>query len=127
MFFLTLKHVTKNDVVFCATTPFTLPYSDVGDKVTSVSDPSLRLYQSTVMAGLVQPTSLVTRTFVSLMAFYSALLIVTIGRDVGALLLAYKGVENRKIKFIPNWPLLPIEYREIAVGSPFRPSGIIRD
>src|SRR6266478_4575660 len=66
MFFATLKHVTKNDVVLCVTTPFTLPYSvTLATKLRGASA-TLLIYdlfpEALVMAGLVQPTSLVTRT-----------------------------------------------------------------
>jgi glycosyltransferase involved in cell wall biosynthesis len=46
--------------------------------------------------------------------------IITIGRDVEALLLAYKGVTKEKINFIPNWTLLPVGYRELAPDNRFR-------
>jgi putative colanic acid biosynthesis glycosyltransferase WcaI len=126
MFFATLKHVTKNDVVLCVTTPFTLPYSvTLATKLRGASATLLihDLYpEALVMAGLVQPTSLVTRTlrFANGLEFRALAAIITIGCDVEALLLAYKGVESRKIKFIPNWTLLPIGYREIATGNAFR-------
>ena len=126
MFFAILKHVTENDVVLCVITPFTLPYSvTLATKLRGASATPLigDLYPKVlVMAGLVQPTSLVTRTlrFAIGLLFRALDTLVTIGRDVEALLLACKGVESRKIKFIPNWALLPIGYREIAVGSSFR-------
>ena len=46
--------------------------------------------------------------------------IITIGRDVEALLLTYKSVASRKIKFVPNWALLPIGYRKMIAGNSFR-------
>jgi len=126
IFFATLKHVARNDVVLCVTTPFTLPYSvTLATKLRGASA-TLLIYdlypEALVMAGLVQPTSLVTRTlrFANGLEFRALAAIITIGRDVEALLLAYKGIESRKIKFIPNWTLLPIGYREIAAGNAFR-------
>jgi colanic acid biosynthesis glycosyl transferase WcaI len=64
----------------------------------------------------------VTRTlrFAKCLLFRALDTIIIIGRGVEALLLAYKGVESRKIKFIPNWALLPIGYREIAVDNSYR-------
>src|ERR1700687_3588028 len=67
MFFVTLKHVTKNDVVLCVTTPFTLPYSvTLATKLRGASA-TLLIYdlypEALVMAGLVQSRSLVTRMF----------------------------------------------------------------
>jgi colanic acid biosynthesis glycosyl transferase WcaI len=126
MFFATLKHVTKNDVVLCVTTPFTLPYAVTLAAKLRGASAALLIYdlypEALVMAGFVQPSSLVTRTFRFLngILFRALAAIITIGRDVEALLITYRGVESQKIKFIPNWPLLPIGYREVAVGSSFR-------
>jgi colanic acid biosynthesis glycosyl transferase WcaI len=126
MFFATLKHVTKNDVVLCVTTPFTLPYSvTLATKLRGASA-TLLIYdlypEALVMAGFLQPSSWVTRTFrfANGLLFRTLAAIITIGRDVEALLLAYEGVESRKIKFIPNWTLIPIGYREIVAGNAFR-------
>ena len=46
--------------------------------------------------------------------------IITIGRDVAPLLLAYKGVRPERINFIPNWTLLPAGYRQAAPDNRFR-------
>src|SRR5450631_2277648 len=126
IFFATLKHVTKNDVVLCVTTPFTLPYSvTLATKLRGASA-TLLIYdlypEALVMAGFLQPSSWVTRTFrfANGLLFRTLAAIITIGRDVEALLLAYEGVESRKIKFIPNWTLIPIGYREIVAGNAFR-------
>jgi len=126
MFFAILKHVTKNDVVLCVTTPFMLPYTvTLATKLRGASA-TLLIYdlypEALIMAGLVQPRSLLAKSFrVANGLLFGALdLIITIGRDVEALLLAYKDVESRKIKFIPNWALLPIGYREITAGNSFR-------
>jgi len=126
MFFAILKHVTKNDVVLCVTTPFMLPYAvTLAAKLRGASATLVihDLYpEALIMAGLVQPRSLLARLFrVANGLLFGALdLIITIGRDVEALLLAYKGVEGRKIKFISNWTLLPIGYREPALGNSLR-------
>jgi colanic acid biosynthesis glycosyl transferase WcaI len=126
MFFATLRHVTKNDVVLCITAPFALPYSvTLATRLRGASATLLihDLYpEALVMAGLVQPGSLVVKTirFANGLLFGALDAIITIGRDVEALLLAYKNVESGKIKFIPNWVLLPIGYREINGGNSFR-------
>jgi colanic acid biosynthesis glycosyl transferase WcaI len=126
MFFVTFKHVTKNDVVLCVTTPFTLPYAvTLATKLRGASA-TLLIYdlypEALIMAGLVQPGSFVTRTirFANGLLFGALDAIITIGRDVEALLLTYKSVERRQIKFIPNWALLPIGYRKIADSNSFR-------
>lgn len=126
MFFATLKHVSKNDVVLCVTTPFTLPYSvTLAAKLRGASVVLLiyDLYpEALVMAGLAKPGSLVVKAirWANGLLFGALDAIITIGRDVEVLLLAYKSVVARKIKFIPNWTLLPIGYREISKGNSFR-------
>ncbi len=126
MFFTTLKHVTRDDVVLCVTTPFALPYSVALATKLRRAKAILLIYdlypEALIMAGLVQPQSLVAKTirFANGLLFPALAAIVTIGRDVEALLLAYEKVEPRKIKFIPNWVLLPIGYREITAGNSFR-------
>jgi colanic acid biosynthesis glycosyl transferase WcaI len=126
MFIATLRHVTQNDVVLCVTTPFVLPYpvalATKWRKATAV----LLIYdlypEALVMSGLVQPRSMVARAirFANGLLFPALDAIITIGRDVEQLLLAYKNVEHRKIHFIPNWALLPIGYREIVANNSFR-------
>jgi colanic acid biosynthesis glycosyl transferase WcaI len=126
MFFATLKHVGKDDVVLSVTTPFTLPYSvTLATRLRRASATLLihDLYPDVlIMARLVQPGSLVARAirFANGLLFPALDAIITIGRDVEPLLLAYKGVDRRKIKFIPNWTLIPIGYREISAGNNFR-------
>ena len=127
MFFATFKHVTKDDVVLCVTSPFTLPYAVVLAAKLRRASAALVIYdlypEALVMAGFVQPTSLVARSirFANGILFGALDSIITIGRDVEALLLTYKSVKDRrKIKFIPNWALLPIGYREPAIGNSFR-------
>jgi|SRR5882724_2744071 len=126
MFFATLKRVTRNDVVLSVTTPFVPPYSVTLAAKLRGASVALLIYdlypEALVMAGLVQPGSLVARTIrVANGILFGALdAIITIGRDVEPLLLNYKSVESRQIRFIPNWALLPIGYREIANGNSFR-------
>ena len=126
IFFATLKNVTKNDVVLCVTNPFTLPYSVTLAAKLRGARATLLIYdlypEALEVAGLLQPSSLVAKTIrLANGVLFGALdAIITIGRDVEALLLAYKGVEERKITFIPNWTLIPIGYREIDVDNPFR-------
>jgi glycosyltransferase involved in cell wall biosynthesis len=126
MFFATLKHVGRSDVVLCVTTPFALPYPVTLATRLRHASAVLLIYdlypEALVMAGLVQPRSLVARAirFANGLLFPALDAIITIGRDVEALLLAYKHVARQKIKFVPNWALLPIGYSEIAAGNSFR-------
>jgi len=126
MFFATLKHVTKNDVVLSVTTPFAVPYLVTLAAKLRGASAALLIYdlypEALIMAGLVLPGSLVAKTIrlANRILFGSLDAIITIGRDVEALLLTYKSVDSRKIRFVPNWALLPIGYREIANGNFFR-------
>ena len=103
--------------MLCVTTPFALPYSVALATKLRKASAVLLIYdlypEALVMAGLAQPQSVVAKAirFANGLLFPALDAIITIGRDVEALLLAYKNVESRKIKFIPNWVLLPIGYR----------------
>ncbi|MBR1249292.1 glycosyltransferase family 4 protein [Bradyrhizobium sp. AUGA SZCCT0169] len=126
MFFATLTRASRNDVVFCVTTPFTLPYAVVLAAKLRGAATALLIYdlypEALEASGLIKPRSLTARLFrlVNGALFRALDAIITIGRDVKPLLLAYKGVGHEKIHFIPNWTLLPIGYREPAPGNRFR-------
>lgn len=102
-FFATLKHVKAGDVVLCVTTPFALPYLvTLATKLRKASAVLLiyDLYpEALVMAGLVRPQSLVARAirFANGLLFAALDTIITIGRDVEALLLAYGKVTSDRI------------------------------
>ena len=126
MFFATLKHVAKHDVVLCVTTPFMLPYSVTLATRLRGAAAVLLIYdlypEAMIMAGLVLPRSLTARIirFANGFLFGALDTIITIGRDVEALLLTYRRVDSRQIRFIPNWALLPIRYRVIDPDNSFR-------
>ena len=46
--------------------------------------------------------------------------IITIGRDMNILLMAYPRMSADKIVLIPNWATLPVHYREIAADNCYR-------
>jgi glycosyltransferase involved in cell wall biosynthesis len=73
-------------------------------------------------AALIKPGSLTARLFrlANAALFRSLDAIVTVGRDVAPLLLAYSGVAREKIHFIPNWTLLPVGYRDAAPDNRYR-------
>lgn len=125
-FFSTLTRATRADVVFCVTTPFTLPYAVVLAAKLRGAATALLIYdlypEALEAAALIKPRSLAARLFrLANGALFRALdAIVTVGRDVEPLLLAYKGVDREKIHFIPNWTLLPVGYREPAPDNRFR-------
>lgn len=126
MFFSTLVRVKRSDIVFCVTAPFTLPYGVIlAAKLRGAATALLihDLYPEALeQAELVKPRSLTTRLIrlANAVLFRSLDAIVTIGRDVELLLLAYKGVTREKINFIPNWTLLPVGYREVSPDNRFR-------
>jgi colanic acid biosynthesis glycosyl transferase WcaI len=126
MFFSVIRRAGPNDVVFCVTTPFTLPYGVVLAAKLRGAAALLLIYdlypEALEAAGFVKPTSIASR----LLRFANGLLfrhldsIVVIGRDVPPLLARYQGVAPGKIELIPNWVLLPIAYRSIDSRNRFR-------
>jgi glycosyltransferase involved in cell wall biosynthesis len=126
MFAATLRRAARQDVVFCVTTPFTLPYGVMFAARLRGAATVLLIYdlypEALQAAGLAKQTSLTARLIrlANGVLFRALDAIVTIGRDVEPLLLAYKGVTPDKIHFIPNWTLLPPGYREVAAGNRFR-------
>ena len=126
IFFATLRRAGPNDVVFCVTTPFTLPYAAaLAARLRGAANVLLiyDLYPEVLeAAGLATPSSLASRLLrlANSLLFRALDAIITIGRDVEPLLLAYKGVTPAKIHFIPNWTLLPAFYREASPDNRFR-------
>jgi glycosyltransferase involved in cell wall biosynthesis len=126
MFFATLRHVAADDAVLCVTTPFALPYPVTLAAKLRGAAAVLLIYdlypEALEVAGLLRPGSLLAKAlrFANGVLFGSLDAIITIGRDVEAILLAYDKVESRRIKFIPNWALMPLGYREMAPDNPYR-------
>jgi colanic acid biosynthesis glycosyl transferase WcaI len=126
IFFATLRRAGPNDVVFCVTTPFTLPYAAaLAARLRGAANVLLiyDLYPEVLeAAGLATPSSLPARLLrlANSLLFRALDAIITIGRDVEPLLLAYKGVKPAKIHFIPNWTLLPVFHREASPDNRFR-------
>lgn len=126
MFFSVVRRARSRDIVFCITTPFTLPYAVIlaaklrqATTVLLVHD----LYPEALeAAGLVKTTSIAARLlrFANMLLFRRLDSIIVIGRDVPPLLARYPGVAPERIQFIPNWVLLPIAYREIDPRNRFR-------
>ena len=126
MFVATLRLARRDDVVFSVTTPFTLPYGVMLAAKLRGAATVLLIYdlypEALQAAGLAQPSSLTSRLIraANAMLFRRLDTIITIGRDVAPLLLAYPGVRPEKIHFIPNWTLLPVLYRDVTPGNRFR-------
>jgi colanic acid biosynthesis glycosyl transferase WcaI len=126
MFLATLRRAGRQDVVFCVTTPFTLPYGVMLAARLRGAATVLLIYdlypEALQAAGLARPSSLTARLIrrANAMLFRRLDAIITIGRDVAPLLLAYPGVARDKIHFIPNWTLLPADYRAVTGDNRFR-------
>ncbi|SPP94168.1 glycosyltransferase family 4 protein [Bradyrhizobium vignae] len=127
MFLSVLWRTRANDLVFCVSTPFTLPYAAVLAARLRGAASALLVYdlypEALVAARMVARTSATARILRLLNAhlFRALNAIITIGRDVKPLLTAYDRVSPDKIHFIANWALLPIGYREMKPDNPFRP------
>jgi glycosyltransferase involved in cell wall biosynthesis len=128
-FWATLMSARRGDVVFTLTSPFTMPYGVLLAARLRGAAAALLIYdlfpEALVMSGLARPDAIVARiTRLANGALFRSLdAIITIGRDVKPMLLAYSGVDKRIIHFIPNWSLLPVGYRPPMTDNPYRPKG----
>jgi glycosyltransferase involved in cell wall biosynthesis len=126
VFLSVLKHSRRGDVVLCVTTPFTLPYSVALAARLRDASAALIIYDfypdSLVMAGFLQPTSMLTKImrWANKVMFERLDAIVTIGRDMNSMLMAYPKMTAEKIIFIPNWATLPVRYRPIEADNTYR-------
>jgi glycosyltransferase involved in cell wall biosynthesis len=126
MFIAVVKRTRSEDIVFCVTTPFTLPYGVVLAAKLRGATTLLLIYdlypEALEAAGFAKSTSVSVRLlrFVNTLMFRRLDSIVVIGRDVPSLLARYPGVTPDKIQLIPNWVLLPVAYREIDPHNRFR-------
>jgi glycosyltransferase involved in cell wall biosynthesis len=125
-FFAILRHSLPEDTILCVTTPFTLPYAMALAARLRGSSATVIIYDfypdSLVMAGFLQPTSMMTKflRWTNGVMFQWLDAVVSIGRDMNSLLLAYPGMTADKIAFIPNWATLPVRHREIDADNPYR-------
>ena len=126
-FFLLLRKTKRGDVVVTVTAPFMLPYAVAAAARLKRAKPVLIMHDLypdvLVMAGLLKPTSLTARAIGAANAIMFRLLsaVVTIGRDTERLLLRYRGLNQDKIRFIPNWATLKPAVRPTGPDNPFRP------
>jgi glycosyltransferase involved in cell wall biosynthesis len=126
VFLSVMKHSRRDDAVLCVTTPFTLPYAVTLAARLREAAAALIIYDfypdSLVMAGFLHPTSLVTKImrWANKTMFERLNAVVTIGRDMNSLLMAYPPMTADKITLIPNWATLPVRYREIDADNPYR-------
>jgi glycosyltransferase involved in cell wall biosynthesis len=115
-------------VVLTVTAPFMLPYAVAAAARLRRARSILIMHDLypdvLVMAGVLQPTSIVTKAIhVANSLMFSALnAIVTIGRDTEQRLLRYRGMTREKICFIPNWTTLAPGVRPISAENSYRPA-----
>jgi len=126
VFFAVMKHGRREDAALCVTTPFTSPYAvSLAARLRKFSA-ALIIYDfypdSLVMAGFLRPTSILAEMLRSANSKMFEWLdaVVTIGRDMNSMLMAYPRMTADKISFIPNWATLPAHYREITAANPYR-------
>jgi glycosyltransferase involved in cell wall biosynthesis len=108
------------------TTPFTLPYTVTLAARLRKAASALIIYDlypdTLVMAGFLRATSFLTQSLRSANKTMFRLLdaIVVIGRDMSPKLLEYPKVSTSKIRLIPNWVTMPVEYRPVSGDNTFR-------
>jgi colanic acid biosynthesis glycosyl transferase WcaI len=121
-----LKTLNRGDIVLTVPAPFILPYVVTAAAWIRRAKTILILHDLypdvLVMAGILQPTSITTRILraANRLMFPALDSIVIIGRDMGDILMGYKGMTRDKITFIPNWATLIPGVRPIASGSAYR-------
>jgi colanic acid biosynthesis glycosyl transferase WcaI len=121
-----LQHLQHADVVLTVTAPFMLPYAVVAAARLKRARSALIMHDLfpdvLVMAGLLKPASIVSKTMqaANALMFRGLDAIITIGRDTGRLLMRYRGATDDKIRFIPNWATLEPGVRPIEPDNPFR-------
>lgn len=126
MFFSVLRRARSGDIVFCVTTPFTLPYTVLLAARLRGAKTMLLIYdlypEALEAANMVRPNSLAVRLirFANTLLFRRLDAIVVIGRDVPPLIEKYRGVTADQLRYIPNWPLTSIGHRKIDPASRFR-------
>lgn len=125
-FFALIRELRRGDVVLTVTAPFMLPYAVAAAARIRGARSALIMHDLfpdvLVMAGILKPGSVVTRTMraVNGLMFRALNAVVTIGRDAERPLLSYSGMTRNKIRFIPNWATLVPGARPITPDNPFR-------
>ena len=119
-FIALLTKLRRGDVVLTVTAPFMLPYAVTAAARLRRARTILILHDLypdvLVMAGLLRPTSIVTKAIraANALMFRALNIVVTIGRDMEHLLMRYKGMTCDKVVFIPNWATLTPGVRPIV-------------
>jgi colanic acid biosynthesis glycosyl transferase WcaI len=132
IFLALLKRLQRGDVAVTVTAPFMLPYAVVAAARLKRARSVLIMHDLypdvLVMAGLLKPASVLTRTIrgMNALMFRALDAVITIGRDTEQLLLRYPGVTPDKLRFIPNWATLKPAVRPTAPDNPYRRSQTAR-
>jgi glycosyltransferase involved in cell wall biosynthesis len=127
-FLALIRELKRGDVVLTVTAPFMLPYAVAAAARLKGARSALIMHDLfpdvLVMAGLLEPGSLLTRTMraANNLMFRALNAVITIGRDAERPLLSYSGMSRNKIRFIPNWATLVPAARPVAADNPFRKS-----
>ncbi|MCK1422333.1 glycosyltransferase family 4 protein [Bradyrhizobium sp. 182] len=125
-FFALVRELRQGDVVLTVTAPFMLPYAVAAAARLKGARSALIMHDLfpdvLVMAGLLKPGSLLTRTMRAAngLMFRALNAVITIGRDAERPLLSYPGMTRSKIRFIPNWATLVPAPRPLMPDNPFR-------
>lgn len=125
-FFALIRRLRRGDVALTVTAPFMLPYAVAAAARFKGARSALIMHDLfpdvLVMAGLLKPGSLVTRTMRAAngLMFRALNAVITIGRDAEQPLLSYSGMTRSKIRFIPNWATLVPAARPVTPDNPFR-------
>ena len=125
-FIALLTKLRRGDVVLTVTAPFMLPYAVTAAAQLRGARTILILHDLypdvLVMAGLLRPTSIVTKAIraANTLMFRALNTVVIIGRDMEHLLMRYKGMTHDKMMFIPNWSTLSPGVRPIVPGNCYR-------
>jgi glycosyltransferase involved in cell wall biosynthesis len=126
VFLALLRRLQRGDVAITVTAPFMLPYAVVAAARLKRARSALIMHDLypdvLVMAGLLQPSSVLTRAIraVNALMFRGLSAVITIGRDTEQLLLCYRSMTRDKIRFIPNWATLAPRVRPIDRNNPYR-------
>jgi putative colanic acid biosynthesis glycosyltransferase WcaI len=121
-----LLKLRRGDVVLTVTAPFMLPYAVAAAAKLRRARSVLILHDLypdvLVMAGLLQPSSIVTKAIhgANALMFRALDAVVIIGRDTEQLLSRYGGMTRDKIRFIPNWATLAAAVRPIRLDNRYR-------
>ncbi|WP_050423134.1 glycosyltransferase family 4 protein [Bradyrhizobium tropiciagri] len=125
-FFSLIGKLRRGDVVLTVTAPFMLPYAVAAAARLKGARSALIMHdlfpEVLVMAGLLKPGSVVTRTMraANSLMFRALNAVITIGRDAEGPLLSYSGMTRNKIRFIPNWATLVPGLRPLCRDNTFR-------